>query len=144
MSKSKRIEKRRMRKRRRNAIGITLLLIFTFTALNILFTDNVKIEGQELKPLGAFEVTSYCSCDVCGGGKTYLTATFKERQADYTVAVDTDVIPLGSRIVFDGKTYVADDTIAATQGKTIAIYKTWHDDVESFATYNAEVFLIKK
>ena len=143
MNRNERIERRKVRKRRTKAIGITLLLILVFTSLNIIFTDNARIEGQELKSLGGFAVTSYCSCALCGGGETTFTATYKERQADYTVAVDPDEIPLGSRIVIDGRTYLADDTLPYLKGKTVAVYKVWHDEVLDFKAHDAEVFIVR-
>ena len=135
---------RRTRANRRKSIALTLLLIIVFTIGSAVFTDNADIEGQEIKSLGENHITAYCSCELCEGRNTDLTITYELRHADYTVAVDPNVVPLGSEILIEGKKYIASDAISGVNGKTIAIYKSWHDEVESFNTYNAEVFLVVK
>lgn len=49
-------------------------------------------------------------------------------QAGRTIAVDPDVIPLGSTVKIDGQEYVAEDTGGAIQGNRIDIFVNSHDE----------------
>jgi 3D (Asp-Asp-Asp) domain-containing protein len=134
----------KIRQRQRKAVLVTLVLLVAVLIGKAVFTDDANIEGQEVEALGYFTVNAYCSCDLCEGGNTSLTSNYEERQPDYTVAVDPKIIPLGSKIIINGKMYSADDSMDGIKGETIAIYKTWHDEVEGFETYETEVFLVVK
>ena len=46
--------------------------------------------------------------------------------ANHTIAVDTDIIPLGSTVYIDGVAYVAEDTGGAIKGNRIDIYVEDH------------------
>ena len=78
-----------------------------------------------------FEVTYY---NDQGGDGRGITATGLHTQTDYTVAVDPDIIPLGSRLVIvlpDGTEYdcIAADTGGAIKGHIIDVYENSSDDV---------------
>lgn len=77
-----------------------------------------------------FEVTYY---NDQGGDGRGITATGLHTQTDYTVAVDPDIIPLGSRLVIvlpDGTEYdcIAADTGGAIKGHIIDVYENSSDD----------------
>ncbi|MFR5613204.1 MAG: 3D domain-containing protein [[Clostridium] innocuum] len=42
----------------------------------------------------------------------------------HTIAVDPDVIPLGSKVLIDGHVYVAEDVGGAVKGNVIDIYSS--------------------
>lgn len=60
---------------------------------------------------GVFSTTAYCKCEKCCGvwtdSPTKSGTTPKEGR---TIAVDPDVIPLGTQVIIDGKVYTAEDT----------------------------------
>lgn len=86
----------------------------------------------------SFKLTAYCSCEKCCGkyalnrpnGIVY-TASGNEAVAGQTVAVDPNVIPLGSTVVINGKEYIAHDT-GAFRGNIIDIYFDNHEDAWNF------------
>jgi 3D (Asp-Asp-Asp) domain-containing protein len=72
--------------------------------------------------LGEFTITHYsASLEECG--KTDgITATGAKAVAGRTIAVDPDIIPLGSQIIIDGITYTAEDVGGKVKGKRIDIF----------------------
>ena len=107
-------------------------------------TDNegnsVSTEGA--KHLGSFKITHYCSCYYCcgkwAGGNT---ASGTRPTAGRTIAVDPGVIPLGSKVIINGHTYIAEDTGKAIKGKKIDIYVNSHSTALAYGTYYADVYL---
>jgi len=96
--------------------------------------------------LGTFTLTAYCSCfECCGkfeGDPWYgITASGTEAAEGRTVAVDPEVIPLGSVLYINGERYVAEDTGGAIEGNHIDIYFSSHADALEFGVQEAEVFL---
>lgn len=49
-------------------------------------------------------------------------------QAGRTIAVDPDIIPLGSTVKIEGQEYVAEDTGGAIKGNRIDIFVSSHDE----------------
>lgn len=58
---------------------------------------------------GMFEITGYCSCELCTG-ENHFTKSGTAPRPDYTVAADPDVFPLGSRIRIGEIIYLVEDT----------------------------------
>lgn len=85
------------------------------------------------KNLGQFRISAYCSCKKCcgkwAGGKTASGTT---PTAGRTIAVDPKVIPLGSKVIIDGHTYVAEDTGGAIKGNRIDMYFSSHSEALSW------------
>lgn len=104
------------------------------------FNGNQQPQGSAVQKttetkryLGKFDVTAYCSCKICCGeyspevtGKPAKTSSGTTPKANHTVAVDPDVITMGSKLIIDGKTYYAEDTGGAIKGKRIDIYYGSH------------------
>lgn len=117
--------------------------------------DKGKKQGQEVASsdptptrggsrgnlIGTFEATAYCNCSVCcgkwAGGKTASGTT---PTAGRTIAVDPNVIPLGSTVVVNGVSYVAEDTGSAIKGRIIDIYHRNHSEALSFGRQSVEVY----
>lgn len=111
-----------------------------------------EITGEHLyESLGEFSCTAYCSCEKCCGiyaspkyrpnGKV-LTASGEYAEPGITVAVDKNIIPLGTTILIDDHEYIAQDTGAFT-GNIIDIYFDDHDAALQYGRQSHEV-LIKK
>ena len=92
--------------------------------------------------LGDFTVSYYC-CEkrphICGTGDG-LTATGVP-VAPGIVAVDPEVIPLGSTVIIDGTSYLAADVGALVKGNHIDIAVATHDEALEKGVGTAEVFL---
>lgn len=92
------------------------------------------------KTLGTFQLTAYCACPACCGewadGRTF---TGTEATEGRTVAVDPDVIPLGSSVYIDGQEYIAEDIGGAIQGNRVDVFFNNHADALEFGVQYAEV-----
>lgn len=90
--------------------------------------------------LGQFKITAYCSCSKCcgqwAGGKTASGTT---PTAGRTIATDPRVIPLGTKVIIDGHTYVAEDTGGAIKGQRIDIYFNSHSEALAWGVQHKAV-----
>ena len=78
-----------------------------------------------------FTAFAYCACSKCCGrwSQYGLTASGTAPQQGRTVAVDPDVIPLGTQLTIDGSAgYIAEDTGSGIEGNTLDIYFERHED----------------
>ena len=90
-------------------------------------------EPEEPQPMqsGIFTAYAYCACEKCCGkwAEYGLTASGTVPQQGRTVAVDPDVIPLGTELWIDGEgPFVAEDTGSGINGSTIDVYHQSHAD----------------
>ena len=60
---------------------------------------------------------------------------------NHTIAVDPDVIPLGSKVEIDGVEYVAEDTGGAIKQKRIDIFVASHSEALKKGVKYQEVFI---
>jgi 3D (Asp-Asp-Asp) domain-containing protein len=103
------------------------------------YIPSVMECGLELSYLGEFEYTGYDSCVACCGqyaknrpvvnGKEIVYTASGEIASNLTVAVDPNVIPLGSLLYLEGYgVRIAQDTGSAVKGNVIDIYFDNHED----------------
>ena len=96
------------------------------------------------KSLGIFHCTAYCACQgCCGLNACGITASGAPVQANHTIAVDTSVIPFGTKVVINNTVYTAEDTGSAIQNDRIDIYFDSHQAALQFGVQDLEVFLYK-
>jgi len=97
---------------------------------------------NEYQYIGECTITAYC-CEryphICGTGDG-ITATGIP-VAPGIVAVDPEVIPIGSTVIIDGLSYLAADTGELIQGNRIDIAVPTHAEAEAFGTRTAAVWL---
>ena len=94
--------------------------------------------------LGQFKITAYCSCSkCCGQWSGGPTASGVMPTAGRTIAVDPNVIPLGSKVTIDGHTYVAEDTGGAIKGNRIDMYFNSHSEALNWGVQYKNVSVIK-
>ena len=102
--------------------------------------ESEKIEAAlDWRYIEDCELTAYCPCAVCCGKEDGITATGTVAQEGVTIAVDPDVIPLGSWVEIDGHTYHAEDVGGAVNGNHIDIYFNSHDAAWDFGRRYANV-----
>ena len=98
---------------------------------------------QEPKYLGRFRLTAYCNCSKCcgkwAGGPTKSGTMPKQNR---TIAVDPKVIPLGSKVIINGITYIAEDTGSAIKNKKIDVYFDSHKEALKFGVQYAKVYVV--
>lgn len=110
----------------------------------IIESDVQEVE-LSTKPisLGEFKITAYCSCEKCCGdwsdGLTYTETVATEKR---TIAVDPDVIPLGSIVEINGLNYIAEDIGGAIKDNHIDIFFSSHDDALEWGVQYHEIYLI--
>lgn len=108
-----------------------------------------QAQAEAYEAIGAYEyigectVTYYC-CEpyahVCGDGDG-LTATGLPVTPG-VVAVDPEVIPLGSTVIIYGQAYLAADTGGAVRGNHVDIAVATHQEAEALGTTTAEVWVV--
>lgn len=104
--------------------------------------QNQNTNTSGMKYLGKFKLTAYCNCKkCCGKWSGGPTASGKMPKAGRTIAVDPKVIPLGSKVVINGKTYTAEDTGSAIKNKRIDVYFDSHKAALNFGVQYAEVYI---
>ncbi len=96
------------------------------------------------EPIGTFEITAYCPCEICCGaladGITYTGGYAEEGR---TIAVDPDIIPLGTVVEIDGHRYIAEDIGGGIDGREIDLFFCSHEDALEWGRQNHEVYLVK-
>jgi 3D (Asp-Asp-Asp) domain-containing protein len=90
---------------------------------------------------GVFEITHYCKCTRCCGKNDGITATGTQATAGRTIAVDPEVIPLGTEVIIDGQSYIAEDTGGAIKGNKIDIFCDSHEEAINRGRITREVFV---
>ena len=108
-----------------------------------------QAQAEAYEAIGAYQyigectVTYYC-CEayahVCGDGDG-LTATGLPVTPG-VVAVDPEVIPLGSTVIIDGQAYLAADTGGAVRGSHVDIAVATHQEAEGLGTTTADVWVV--
>ena len=108
-----------------------------------------QAQAEAYEAIGAYEyigectVTYYC-CEpyahVCGDGDG-LTATGLPVTPG-VVAVDPEVIPLGSTVIIDGQEYLAADTGGAIKGNHVDIAVATHQEADALGVTTAEVWVV--
>ena len=89
--------------------------------------------------IGKCTITSYCPCaECCGQWADGLTATGIPAVPG-VVAVDPEVIPLGSTVVIDGQRYLAADT--GVTGMAVDICAQSHQEAEDFGVQTMAVWV---
>lgn len=89
--------------------------------------------------IGECTITAYCPCaECCGRWADGVTATGLPAGPG-VVAVDPEVIPLGSAVIIDGQRYLAADT--GVMGNHVDICLADHGDTAAFGVKTAEVWV---
>ena len=89
--------------------------------------------------IGECMITSYCPCEVCcGSWADGLTATGLPAEPGI-VAVDPDVIPLGSTVVINGQEYLAADV--GVKGLAVDICAAGHQEAAEYGVQSLEVWV---
>lgn len=104
--------------------------------------NELEGDSRAWTSAGEFLIVHYCPCELCTGKKPGdrgygITATGAVATEGRTVAVDPDVIPIGSEVLINGVVYIAEDT--GVKGKTIDIFITDHAQAAAMGTYLAAV-----
>ena len=145
-------------------VALIILLIFTIPVCVI--TEKISVQAVEVsevtevsEPIIEQEyttavaereyievtatLTAYCPCVKCCGKSDGITASGTQATAGRTVAVDTRLIPYGTEISIDGKTYIAEDCGGKVKGYTIDVFFNSHEEALNFGRQTKTVKIYK-
>lgn len=100
-----------------------------------------KMSADGWKKAGDFYLTAYCDCAACQEQWVGTTATGEKPTPGDTIAVDPEVIPLGSKVKIDGRVYTAEDTGGAIKGNRIDVLLGSHIETRSFKNRYEAVYV---
>lgn len=115
--------------------------------MNLAMRDRFSIEEKYEEYLGEFTISHYCGCKECNGRWFNQPAKNGQEMVEgYTVAIDTDVIPLNTWIYIEGYgDYKAMDTGSAIKGNKIDVFIADHNKcLEMGIVKNVKVYMIEK
>lgn len=111
--------------------------------LNKLNDIDVEIAPSEecIKESAVFTITHYCPCPkCCGKYSDGITATGTIATEGRTIAVDKDVIPLGSKVYIEGLgEFIAEDTGSGVKGNHIDMFVNSHTEAINRGVIEREV-----
>ena len=108
-------------------------------------TKKKKKKKKKSKKIdyGIMRCTAYCPCQACSEGYGRHTHSGTTAEAGRTIAVDPDVIDIGSKVEIDGQMYVAEDVGGLVTGDHIDIFFDTHDEVEEWGTRYLETKVVR-
>ncbi len=109
----------------------------------IIPTPNQEVIPNDNTSLGSFRISAYCSCTKCCGKSDGVTASGTKATPNQTISVDPKVIPLGSKVIIDGHTYIAEDTGGAIKGNCIDLYFGSHEEALNWGVQYRDVTIVK-
>lgn len=119
-----------------------LMAIMMVTSLTLV---PATAQAKKLIDMGSFKLTAYCPCERCSDDFERQCALKGHYcKSNHTVAVDPDIIDLGSKVKIGKKVYVAEDTGSRVQGDVIDIFFDTHEEVENFGVKHKNVYIIRK
>ena len=129
----------------REIIGGFVMAAVLFATLILLLwcSSHTTYAAETWTEVGECRITHYCNCSRCcgkwAGGKT-ASGTMPERFR--TIAVDPDVIPIGSRVYIDGYGFrIAEDT--GVHGSTIDVFCPDHSLCLKLGVKRKMVWIVK-
>ena|GEM_PF-1803607 len=110
------------------------------TATDIPVANKANTNGSYI---GTFTAYHYCPCALCCDVETGITATGTIATPNRTIAVDPNIIPLGSMVVINGQTYIAEDTGGGIQGYKIDIFTASHQEALNRGVISVDVYYVQ-
>ena len=141
-------------KKIKQALALALMIIWAFPTAAWSSTPPEELAEQEYafawvqnnspeKTL-TVAVTAYCACPICCGKTDGITCSGNLVQENHTIAVDPNIIPLGTEVYLEGLgTFVAEDTGGAIKGNRIDIYMKDHTEALMFGIKETKAYMFK-
>lgn len=110
--------------------------------------ENEEDFFPKLMFIGNFEIAHYCSCSICcGEWSDGFTASGTVATEGRTIAVDPNVIPIGSEVALfydDGRIcyYFAEDTGSAIKGNKVDVFIADHERANNLGITGASVYIV--
>lgn len=126
-----------------DAVWATRILDDTYCLAGAGIGEVNATEDMYGDSLGIFDITYYCSCEICCDVETGITATGAPVVEGETIAVDPSVIPYGTQVIIGGHVFTAEDCGGAIKQNHIDIYVHSHEEALALGRTSAEVYLVK-
>lgn len=108
-----------------------------------IYQDMQSKQEAKYQYIGTFLLTGYDDCYQCQEEFVGTTALGVSPKANHTIAVDPNIIPLGTHVLINGIEYVAEDVGGGVNGNHIDIFVESHAETYSdFCNGYADVYLI--
>lgn len=124
----------------RQYVSIQEIRITNLQEKTPIITPTQTYVQKPLIDLGEFTISHYCSCKSCCGKSDGITASGTVATPERTVAVDSNVIPIGTVLYINGIYYIAEDTGGAIKGNRIDIFCSTHEEALQKGIYNTVVY----
>ncbi|ATW24466.1 3D domain-containing protein [Candidatus Formimonas warabiya] len=89
--------------------------------------------------------TAYDACIHCCSKNDGITKSGTKAVAKQTIAVDPNLIPLGTKVFIEGLgIYIAEDTGSAIKGNRIDIFMETHQQAINFGSKNLRIYILEE
>ena len=103
----------------------------------------MQLEAGTRINMGEFKLTFFCPCEICSEGYRYQTSSGKTARSEHTIAVDPEVIDIGSKVLIDGIVYTAEDTGGGVKGDHIDIFVENHEETLKRGVQYTNVWVVR-
>lgn len=103
----------------------TLIAIMLAVSMTLV---PATVQAKKISSMGLMKISFYCPCEICSEGYGRMTATQTHAKAGRTVAVDPDVIALGTKLLIDGEVYIAEDVGGRVCGEHVDVFVDTHEE----------------
>lgn len=108
----------------------------------LMLGSPISVNAKRIN-MGEFKLTAYCPCCRCSKGYGRSTSSGKKARSEHTIAVDTSVINIGSKVKIGDNIYTAEDTGSGVNGDHIDIFFDTHEEVEEFGKKYRKVWVVR-
>lgn len=89
--------------------------------------------------------TAYDACVHCCNKSDGITKSGTKAMPGQTIAVDPNIIPLGTKVYIEGLgIYTAEDIGSAIQGNRIDIFMETHQQAIHFGSQNLKIYMLEE
>lgn len=101
-----------------------------------------KNKNKKYRSMGTYRITAYCACGHCSSG-TGITASGTRATEGRTIAADTSILPMGTKVKINGHEYTVEDRGGAVNGRHIDVYYNSHSEALDWGVRYVEVFVLR-
>lgn len=108
--------------------------------------EELNTLRNSMKYIGTFKLTAYDACMSCCGKTNGITASGAKAQAGVTIAADTRVLPVGTRVYIENVgERVVQDRGGAIKGNKIDVFVNNHSEAHQsiYNQTNAKVWILE-
>lgn len=105
--------------------------------------ENNPIETVQQSVTELYTITAYCPCAKCCGKSNGITASGVKAVEGVTIAVDTKVLPFGTKVYIEGiGERIVQDRGGAIKGNRIDLYFDSHQAALNFGRQTKKVTIL--